>query len=94
MNLDKRRKYKYVANNIDPCDANVRRITNTNAILGEYDSGFTEYETKPKYATDCIPGKNYLFDLNLLGLSTFGFCDSSAFQTTLSSMYSNVLGIF
>ena len=63
MNLDKRKKYKYVASNIDPCDAKVRRVTHTNPILGEFDSGFTEYEMKPKYATDTIPG-NY-FSRNL-----------------------------
>ena len=56
MNLDKRRKFKYVANNIDPCDAKVKRIVHTNPILGEFDSGYTEYTMKPKFVTDTVPG--------------------------------------
>ena len=57
MRVSKRKKHRYFPSSIAPSEAKVKRIVQTNPIIGEFDSKYTEYETKPKYITDTVPGK-------------------------------------
>ena len=57
MRVSNRKRHRYFPSSIEPSEAKVKRIVQTVPIIGEFDSKYTEYETKPKYITDNVPGK-------------------------------------
>ena len=64
MRLTNRKKYRYLPSSLDPSEAKIKRIVQTIPIVGEFDTKMTEYETKPKWITDDVPGE-FSYNINV-----------------------------